>query len=89
MSAPLALVYLRRVAAVGIGQQANSLRPLVWPSLAMVRVVSASQYGLAGTTAWWQLIVGGVSGLAAYGGLLYWRKPAALDRALSLIQNNR
>ena len=86
VSAPLALGYLRRVGAVGLGLQFRALRPLWWPGVAMVGAVLGSQYGLEAAGAWWKLVAGATVGLLAYGGMLYWRERGALVQALSLVK---
>ena len=86
LSAPLAMGYLRRVGAVSVGLQFRSLRPLLWPGMAMVGVVAFSQYGLASSGPWWKLVGGGIGGLSVYGGLLYWRERPALMQAMSLVR---
>jgi PST family polysaccharide transporter len=86
LSAPLVMWYLHRVGAVGLRLQFLSLRPLWWPSMAMVTVLLASQYGLAAAGAWSKLGAGGVAGLLVYGGVLYWRERQALFQALSLVR---
>jgi hypothetical protein len=52
----------------------------------MVTVLLASQYGLAAVGAWWKLLIGGVGGVVAYGGILYWRERQALVQAMSLVR---
>ncbi len=71
---------------LGLRLQFLSLRPLWWPSMAMVTVLLASQYGLAAAGAWSKLGAGGVAGLLVYGGVLYWRERQALFQALSLVR---
>ena len=86
LSIPLVLVYLRRVAAVGLRLQFRSLQPLIGPGLAMVAAVLASQYSLVAAGEWAKLVVGVVVGLLAYAGVLYWRERQALTQAISLLR---
>jgi O-antigen/teichoic acid export membrane protein len=85
LSVPLALVYLQRVAVVGLRLQFRSLQPLLWAGLAMVGAVVSSEYGLVAAGAWSKLGAGGVAGLLVYGGVLYWRERQAFQ-ALSLVR---
>lgn len=88
LSAPLALRYLGRLAGLGLEAQGAALRPFFLPAATMaVSILLLRLLAQAATeSAWGEMLIAGMGGLAAYGGAFYWWERPALRQGLSLIQ---